>query len=178
MKYILNGFLIVEGKDDKAYLSSFIEGEIILTNGYDLLCDLPYIKELSKKYTPIILTDSDKAGRDIRNKLNVFIPNAINVEVDINKCNKNNKHGVAECEKDEIINKLKDYLVNNSQNIQKINQLDLINCGVVSKEMREFIAYKFNLGKCNNKTLIHRLSMLEICKDDILKVMEEYNNGN
>lgn len=178
MKYILNGFLIVEGKGDKAYLSSFIDGEIILTNGYDLSSDLPYIKELSKKYTPIILTDSDQAGKDIRNKLNSFIPNAQNIEVDIKKCNKNNKHGVAECEKDEIINKLKDYFVSDYQNINKLNQIDLIKCGIIDKDTREYVSYKFNLGKCNNKTLTHRLSMLGISKDDILMVMEEYQNGN
>ena len=35
MKYYLNGILVVEGKEDKAFLSNFIKSEILTINGTD-----------------------------------------------------------------------------------------------------------------------------------------------
>ena len=43
----------------------------------------------------IALLDPDEAGKTIRNKLNNLIRDVINVEIDINKCNRGRKNGVA-----------------------------------------------------------------------------------
>lgn len=173
MKYIIDGFLIVEGKDDKSYLSSFIDAEIFITNGFDIYSDdFPYLISLSKKYTPIILTDSDDAGKIIRKKLSDLLPDSKNAEVNILKCNKNHKHGVAECEKEEIINKLKPYSVSNKEKHFEYSLRDLINFGIKDKTTRELVCFKLGLGKCNTKQLAHRLSVLEIPKDDIINVLK------
>lgn len=173
MKYIIDGFLIVEGKDDKSYLSSFLDAEIFITNGFDIYSDdFPYLISLSKKYTPIILTDSDDAGKNIRQKLSNLLPDSKNAEVNILKCNKKHKHGVAECEKDEIINKLKPYFIFNKVKHYEYTLSDLINFGVKDKASREIVCLKLGLGKCNTKQLAHRLSVLEIPKDDIINVLK------
>ena len=36
MKYYLNNILVVEGKEDVSYLSSFLDAEFVTTNGYDI----------------------------------------------------------------------------------------------------------------------------------------------
>ena len=36
MKYFINKIIVVEGKEDVSYLSSFIDSEYIVTNGYEL----------------------------------------------------------------------------------------------------------------------------------------------
>lgn len=79
--------IIVEGKYDKITLSNIVDGVIIPTNGFALYKDTEtseLIKSLAKKTGIIILTDSDSAGFQIRNRLrsivtegeiiNVYIP--------------------------------------------------------------------------------------------------------
>lgn len=79
--------IIVEGKYDKITLSNIVDAVIIPTNGFALYKDKEtseLIKALAKKCGIIILTDSDSAGFQIRNRLrsivtegeviNVFIP--------------------------------------------------------------------------------------------------------
>ena len=104
MKIFLDGILVVEGKEDASYLSNYIDSEIVVVNGFEL--DERTINYLKDKKI-IALLDPDEAGVKIRNKLNELIPNIINVEIDINKCIRGVKNGVAECEIDEILTKLK-----------------------------------------------------------------------
>ncbi len=69
--------LIVEGKCDKAFLSSFIDGIIIPVNGFGVFSDnktKALLKEVSSEGI-IILTDSDSAGLIIRNHIKSILPN-------------------------------------------------------------------------------------------------------
>ena len=85
MKMYLDGVLVVEGKEDASYLSNYISSEIVVVNGYELdEATIDYLK--GKKV--IALLDPDEAGKTIRNKLNSLIRDVINVEIDINKCNR------------------------------------------------------------------------------------------
>lgn len=68
--------IVVEGKYDKIKLSSLIDGEIIVTDGFGLFKQkgkLDLIKRLSKNGV-IVLTDSDGAGKVIRSHLSSAIP--------------------------------------------------------------------------------------------------------
>ena len=68
--------VIVEGKYDKIKLSSVIEGEIIVTDGFGVFQGrdkLSLIKRLSGNGV-IVLTDSDGAGKVIRAHLSSAIP--------------------------------------------------------------------------------------------------------
>ena len=61
--------VIVEGKYDKAKLSSLVDATIVTTDGFDVFRDrekLAYIRSLAEKNGVIILTDSDAAGFRIR----------------------------------------------------------------------------------------------------------------
>lgn len=179
MKQCINGFLVVEGTNDKAYLSSLFDCEIVCTNGYDFNSDeLPYIIELSKVLQPIILTDSDSAGKEIRNKLNQIITNAINIEVDISKCNKHKKHGVAECEKEELISVLKPYLMIKQTKENYYDTSLIMKLGIDHKDIRDYCSKSFHLGKCNSKQLARRLSLLNIKESDIVNIVKEYKSGN
>lgn len=69
--------IIVEGKYDKIKLSSFINGVIIVTNGFSIFKDAEkreLIRHYAKTTGIIILTDSDSAGFKIRNYIKGFIP--------------------------------------------------------------------------------------------------------
>lgn len=69
--------VIVEGRCDKAKLSSLIEGTIVETGGFSIFNDrekLELIRRLAEKRGVIILTDSDGAGFLIRSKLSSCLP--------------------------------------------------------------------------------------------------------
>ena len=74
MKYFINKIIVVEGKEDVSFLSSFIEAEYITTNGYDIPKEeVEYINQASKRKEILVLVDPDKAGREIEEKLKTII---------------------------------------------------------------------------------------------------------
>ena len=95
MKEYLKGVLVVEGKEDAAYLSNYISSEIVVINGFEMNhTTINYLKDKEV----ILLVDPDEAGKNIRKTLNGRLFNVINVEIDISKCNRGKKKGVAECD--------------------------------------------------------------------------------
>ncbi len=69
--------IIVEGRCDKAKLSSLIEGTIVETGGFAIFKDrekMELIRQLAAKRGVIILTDSDGAGFLIRSRLSQCLP--------------------------------------------------------------------------------------------------------
>ena len=172
MRYFIDGVLIVEGKGDSSYLSSFIDAMYVCTNGYDIKeQDIDFLKHVSTQKKVIILTDPDDAGKKIRERLNKLLPFAINVEVSYESCHKNHKHGIAECDKETIITALKEHF--SKQKPQPYNEYLFLMNGNDSL-LREEICAKFHLGKCNFKTMIKRLNFLNIKEKETKKVMDEY----
>ena len=56
MKYCINNIIVVEGKEDASYLSSFIDAEYVTTNGYEIpVEEVDYLNEASKIYKTIVL---------------------------------------------------------------------------------------------------------------------------
>ena len=171
----LDGVLVVEGKEDASYLSNYISSEIVVVNGYEL--DEATINYLKGKKV-IALLDPDEAGKTIRNKLNSLIRDVINVEIDINKCNRGRKNGVAECEIGEIMGKLQTFSVKTPENAPNITISDLYNLGITeNNELRQYVTDKLNLGKCNNKQLLKRMNLNQVQLDLLKKIVEEYH-GN
>ena len=175
MKMYLDGVLVVEGKEDVSYLSNYIASEIVVVNGYEL--DPKTIAYLKGKKV-IALLDPDEAGKAIRKKLNTIISDLINVEIDINKCNRGKKNGVAECQIDELIGKLQAFSVKNPEIPQNSAISDLYNLGITeNNELRQYVTEKLNLGNCNNKQLLKRLNLNQVQLDLLKKIVEEYH-GN
>ena len=70
MKYYFDGVIVVEGKDDEAFLSSFINSIYVRTSGYVIPDEeIDFLNHLENKRI-IVLTDSDAAGETIRDRLN------------------------------------------------------------------------------------------------------------
>lgn len=69
--------VIVEGRYDKAKLSTLMEGDILQTDGFRIFSDrkkLALIRRLAEKGKVVILTDSDRAGFRIRGYLAGVLP--------------------------------------------------------------------------------------------------------
>ena len=175
MKYYIDGVIVVEGTSDSAFLSSFIDCLFVETNGYDLPKEeIDFLNHIPSNKKVIILTDSDEAGKQIRQRLNDTLNAKIDVSVDIAQCNKNNKHGVAECNKGEIVNVLKEHFSKAHSNISYLTVGNLQDYGIVDKKSREYACQELHLGKCNNKTFIKRFGFIGYKLNDLKKVMEGY----
>ena len=176
MKKYLNAILVVEGKEDASYLSNYIESEIVVVNGYDIKKSLISYLVCRKV---IILTDPDEAGKSIRKTLNEKLPNAINVEIDITKCDRGNKNGVAECQIDEIMEKLSPYFVEAPKQEEVVTAADLMLLGVYKdKQLKNYICKELKIGECNNRQMHRRIYYNRIKLDTIKKLVEQYKNGN
>ena len=177
MKLFLNGVLVVEGKEDASYLSNYIESEIVVVNGYEMS---DHTINYLKGKTIIALLDPDDAGKQIRKTLNDKLENVINVEIDINKCIRGTKNGVAECSIDEIMAKLQPYSVKNPAKLKRIQESDIFKMGLVNGDvdLRKYVCEKLNLGKCNGKVLLKRLNANNVSMEELTKIVEEYKHGN
>lgn len=177
MKKYINGFLIVEGIQDKAFLSNFIECEIVCMGGYNIpRGTIEYILQLSQVLQPIVLCDPDDAGRLIDSRLCAIIPNAISVLINKNPLNENKKDGVAESSKKEILRALDNFIVDTKPKTGNIKISDLYSLGINNKKMIEFVSKKFKLGDCNLKTLVKRINSLNIKLIDIKEIIDAYGN--
>lgn len=176
MKPFISLPLVVEGTNDASYISSMYEIEIIVLNGYE--CpkeELDYLKELSKKTKVLLLTDPDKAGQEIRGKLHQLDIRFTDLNVDISKCQKGNKHGVAECEKEEIHRVFEPFLAQKSNVSLEFSINEVTGLGL-NKETRNQLCTKFHLGKCNNKKMAQRLNSLGVNKETFLKEVQKLGN--
>ena len=172
MKKRIDAVIVVEGKQDASYITSLYDCECVITNGYDVPHEIiDYLSAVSKLKKVIILVDPDEAGKQIRDKLTKLIPNTIQVEVDLAKCNRNNKHGVAECEKDELLEKLASFADISHQNPDRIKEFELIDLLNKYQDSKELIETNFHTGHCNIKTLTKRLNSLNIKLEDIEKCL-------
>lgn len=80
----INAVVVVEGKYDKIKLENIIDALILTTDGFRIFKDkekILMLKALSKKSPIVIMTDSDSAGKIIRNflKQTIGTDNIINV---------------------------------------------------------------------------------------------------
>ena len=170
MKLYLKGILVVEGKEDASYLSNYIASEIVIVNGFEIPeSTISYLKDK----TVILLLDPDEAGLKIRDKIKKLLPNSVDVEIDINKCDRGLKSGVAECQIDEILSKLHIYVDEELKSSSDITKSDLYNLGLVgNKELRKKVCDKLNLGNCNGKTLYKRLLINNISLKQLCEIIK------
>ena len=120
--------IIVEGKYDKIKLKSVVDANIITTDGFRIYNDSEkraLIKNIAEKTGIIILTDSDSAGRRLRNFIkncvnsdsvknitNVYIPKIPGKEKRKAMPSKENILGVEGTDKDLLIDVLKKFGIN------------------------------------------------------------------
>lgn len=166
-----NGIIVVEGKGDVSFLSSFINTEYVILNGYDMPSEtIEYLKNIKNREI-LVLTDPDDAGIIIENNLSKTGLTYEYIKVDINQCNKNGKHGIAECTKDEILRVLSSKLSKDNPFIETLSISEYAQLNLhTSKELRKKVSNSLCMGVCNSKTLFKRLNFNRITAEDIRKL--------
>lgn len=166
-KININHLIVVEGCHDEAYIKTYFNCFTYSINGLDINQEkISFLCRVKKVRNIILLLDSDEEGKRIREKINNLLPDCINVELDINKCNKNNKHGVHECEKEELIFKLKPF----EEKEFKKGEIDYPFLYSLNYDF-DIIKTRYGIGNVNNKKLVNLLNCLLVKKKDL-------KNGN
>ena len=164
----IDAVIVVEGKSDVLFLETFIKPvDFIITNGSEISKEtLNTIKEYSKKYKIVILTDPDFPGKKIRNIINANVENCYNAFVSKEVSIKKNKVGVAESTKEEVLKSLQNlHIFSKSLQNPTILLSDLACWGYLNinqKEFRDYISKKYNFDIVNTKTFIKRINLLNI----------------
>ena len=170
MKNKIDGVLVVEGASDVAYLSSFIETLFFTTGGYDLNREkIDFLTSVNKVNKIIVLTDPDEAGKSIKNKLKNEINGVFEVKIAKNSRKHYKKSGVAESDKNEIVNALKNYFTDDNLFTQNYDLNSLISLSENPSKKREEIIKKFGLLGGNNKAIENQLRMLKITREELWK---------
>ncbi len=170
MKYF-NGVIVVEGTGDSSYLSSFINAEYVVLNGYDMPIDVvDYLKHIRNRKI-LVMTDPDDAGFSIEKRLKETGLKYEVRTVDSKMCDKHGKHGVAECKKEEILRVLDNDLIDENPFKNSISKAEFNSFGFMnSQDKRNEISGKLHLGICNSKILFKRMNYNEITFEMINKV--------
>ncbi len=174
-KINIDGVLIVEGKDDVSYLSSIVNSLFFTTNGYDLSKEkIDFLKRASLRNKLIIYTDPDEAGELIRNRLKSQINGCF--EAKSHKIIRKNykKTGVAELDKNEVYESLKDFVAASPITPIKYDLAALVSLSDNPEESRSILIEKYRLMPGNNKSLENQLNILKISKEEV----EEILSGN
>ena len=166
MKRKIDGIIVVEGSNDASVISSLANAEIVSINGCELK-NINYLKKASELCSIFLMTDPDKEGTNLRDKIKKEIPSAIDIIIDIDCCTKGSKNGVAECENNELLRAISKYFVDFSKNENNEN------FPYISKEHRVKVCQYLGIENCNFKTFKTRMKRLKINKEKIDEIIGE-----
>lgn len=174
MKIKVEPVIVVEGKSDVDFLSSFLEADFVTTNGSEISEEtLRYLKEIAKKRGIILLTDPDYPGLQIRSRIAEQIPSVQHAYVRKEKSIKHHKVGVAESTKEEVLLALEQVEKKQYKTIESdITQQDLFDLGLIGKKesltLRIELGKDFHLGYIGNaKRALKELQALGVQKKEL-----------
>ena len=164
--------LVVEGASDKAFISTFLEADFVITNGSEVSREtIEYIREAKKTRDVVVLTDPDSPGKRIRDILDQNIPGLLHAFVPKEHSIKHNKVGVAESSEEDVMNALSHIVPSKDVKKGNLTLADFYDLGLSgsdsSKKRRDIVAKKLHLGFGNAKTLLQRANALGISKEQI-----------
>lgn len=167
--------IVVEGKSDTKKLQSFFVCDTIETHGLGLSKEtIEYIKEVNNKRGIILFLDPDTPGEKIRKRLNDEIPNLKNAFVLKEDAKTSKKVGVEHASK-EILEEALNNLVTYQDKQNSLSYEDFLSLNLSgnknSSVLREKLAKKLHIGKCNGKTMYKRLNMLGVSKEELIEIM-------
>lgn len=168
---MINEVIVVEGKNDTKNLQRYFDVETIETHGLGLNNEtLEYIKEVNKKRGVILFLDPDSPGEKIRKRINDYIPGLKNAFVLKEDARTSKKVGVEHASY-LVLKEALDHVVTYVDDYRTIDFNDLYELGLIGKDdsfyKRGVVAKKYHLGKCNGKTMLNRLNMLKISREEL-----------
>ncbi len=174
-KINIDGVLIVEGKEDVSYLSSFLNALFFTTNGYDLNNKkIEFLKSASNVNKLIIFTDSDEAGETIRNKLKSEINGVFEAKCPQIYRKNCKKKGIAESTKEAVLDALKEFVVDRPIETYDYDLSTYVSLSKDANKSRQIIIDRYRLIEGNLNSIQNQLNILRIKPQEIRELL----NGN
>jgi ribonuclease M5 len=164
--------IVVEGKTDKDLIESFLDADIVTTNGSEVSRGtIDFIEKAAKLRSVVVLTDPDAPGKRIRDLLDEHIPGLLHAFIPKEKAIKHHKVGVAESSKEIILEALNNLVPSSARPDSNITSEDLYELGLLGQEnsvqIRHEIELKLHLGHTNGKSLLKRCKALGLTRQDL-----------
>lgn len=177
--------IIVEGRYDKAHLSSFLDAEIYTTNGFSVYKPAQknnILKALDGTESVIIITDSDRAGLQIRghllgiiknkNIINIYLPQIVGKESRKTKASADGFLGVEAIAKEKIIKELERQGAFEEKSMESFSSAFFYEIGLTgveySKKLREKLATSLDLPQGLSVSALKRL-LPRLVSEDALR---------
>ncbi len=163
--------IVVEGKNDTLNLKKYFDVETIETHGLGLSKEtLEYIKEVNTKKGVILFLDPDTPGEKIRKRINDYIPGLKNAFILKEDAKTSKKVGVEHAGY-KALNEALSHLVTYSDVKPSLTVNDMYELSLVgndnSERLRDIISRKYHIGKCNGKTMLKRLNLLGVTREEL-----------
>lgn len=163
--------IVVEGKNDTKNLQRYFEVDTIETHGLGLSREtLEYIDEVNQRRGVILFLDPDSAGEKIRKRINDYIPGLKNAFVLKEDARTKKKVGV-EHASFKVLKEALDNVVSYDEFHHTISVEDMYELHLMGSEdssyKREVVSKAFHIGTCNGKTMLKRLNMLGISREEL-----------
>jgi ribonuclease M5 len=169
--------IVVEGKDDRSALVKAVDAEIIETHGFGLnLQTLERIKTAKERTGVIIFTDPDRAGENIRRKIEKTVPGCLHAYLPLEEAMRGDNIGIENATSESIVRALEK--VRTKRNLPRtlFSMDDLSDAGLVgetgSAEMRSKLGRELGIGYGNAKRLLSRLNHYEITREEFAIALE------
>lgn len=173
--------IVVEGKNDVARVSRAVDAYVVSVSGQGINKEtIAFLKELNKKRGLIVLMDPDTPGEKIRAIITEQIPDVKHAFIKKELALKDDDVGIENASVKAIQASLAG-LISPTDKVGAITLDDLIRHKLVfskkSSTLRKTLTDYLNIGKCNGKTLLKRLNMLNMEKDKFEKIMEKLDGS-
>lgn len=172
--------IVVEGNHDLAKLKMVDSTlDIMITNGAEIKQEtLELLKEINKKRGLILMLDPDSPGEKIRRTINQYVGETKHIFMQKKDCidTINHKVGIEHAKKEKLKEALNSHIVelNDEKKVWNLQRLMKYNLAGTkdAKKRRLKVSQALHIGKCNAKTFIERLNMLNVTEDEVIEVIQ------
>lgn len=174
----LDAVVVVEGKSDRDFLSSFLDCEIVTTNGSEVSREtIKYIDFIAKTRDVVVLTDPDSPGNRIRAILDREIPGLLHAYVLKKEATRNGKVGVAESTIGEVLRALSVIETGKRPTPSDLVMSDMFELGLAGSEdagfLREDVGEKMGLGHATAKVFFKRAKAAGVTRKQLEEAINE-----
>lgn len=180
---MIKELIVVEGKNDAhAVRQALGEVDIIWTEGYGLTKQkLDYIVEMAKRQGVIVFMDPDTVGEQIRNRIQMKVPQAKHAYLTRKAATKRGDIGVENAAVQEIRRAFAHIQQEQETLVENFTIEDLLTVGLMgavrASEYRLALGSKLGIGDTNAKQFLHRLNRFGISRELFFQAVEEVKHG-
>lgn len=169
--------IVVEGKDDRSAVAKAVDAEIIETHGFGLSgATLERISTAKERTGVIIFTDPDRAGENIRRKIEKTVPGCAHAYLPLEDAIRGDDIGIENADPESIIRALSKVRTKRPHPRRLFAMDDLAIGGLVgeadSAQRRSKIGKELGIGYGNAKRLLSRLNHYEITREEFAQALE------